>query len=188
MKNPLPRWLEQILAVACIVAALWLWLHAERRRAADGALADVQLRAATARAKAWQSFYATYAGRVDTIADTVTRVRAVLRVDTLWRHDTTHVAGDTVQRTLVPTSTLGRMDAALRACGRLASSVVPLHAACDSLVAAANDRTAAVQAKLDAERPRWYDRIGINAGYGVMQDGTVVRAGPVLAISVRVWP
>ncbi|GAC1683170.1 MAG: hypothetical protein NVS9B3_00990 [Gemmatimonadaceae bacterium] len=36
---------------------------------------------------------------------------------------------------------------------------------------------------------RWYDRLGVSAGYGIVSlpDGTL-RAGPVLAAGVRLWP
>lgn len=39
-----------------------------------------------------------------------------------------------------------------------------------------------------AKRKRWQDRVAVGVGYGALRDGTMVRAGPVVAATIRVWP
>lgn len=41
-----------------------------------------------------------------------------------------------------------------------------------------------------ADRRRWYDRIGVGPGYGILFDrqSGVVRHGPTLTLTVRLWP
>lgn len=200
MRNPLPRWLEQLLAVACIAGALWLWLHAERSRAAASAVADAKIHAADSSAKAavydgarWQARYNVAEDTIKRLSAIVQRLRTADAGDTAWMHDTVFVRGE--PRLAIPLPTLARKDSIARSCGALVPSIVPLTTSCDSTVAAAHRETAAEkdkaagwQQKFEAVRPRWYDRCGLSGGVAILRDGTTVRAGPAVMVGCRVFP
>lgn len=67
-----------------------------------------------------------------------------------------------------------------------------LRAACLRCVASASQLGAigdTTLAKVAANERRWYDRLGVSAGYGVLLDRAGdVRHGVTVSASVRLWP
>lgn len=61
--------------------------------------------------------------------------------------------------------------------------------ACIASAAALEHTADTVIVKVGANERRWYDRVGVNTGYGVLLDrGGSVRHGLTVSASVRIWP
>jgi hypothetical protein len=128
----LRRWWPFLLVgilLGAMAGGFFYWLHghdAQIRVEQQLAGRDtvIQWRTDTAAAR-------TAERRVDSV--TVTRLLLQVRTDTLWRHDTVHVAGDTTPRIAIPLGVLVQHDSAFAACDRLNRSCAREHAA-DSLV------------------------------------------------------
>lgn len=109
-------------------------------------------------------------------ADSVEVVRTVTQVRTL-RDSVMVNKTDTmlVERMVYATDTL-RI-----ACGRCAESAGRLKVWSDSSIQFWKGRYELV-------RPSWRDRLGVTVGYGITKDGTNVKVGPQVGVSVRVLP
>jgi hypothetical protein len=190
----LRRWwpyLLLLLALAGLTAAWLRWLHGhDARIRVEQQLAGrdtvIQWRTDTAAAR-------SDARRVDSVmvADILTKVKR----DTLWRHDTVHVAGDTTPRIAIPLGTLTAHDTAFARCERLNRSCAAEHAADSLLIRDLRASVALARTGTATPAPtpvrHWY--LGITAGYGgtLARDTTGARrvyAGPSLVVGATWTP
>lgn len=129
--------------------------------------------------------------RTDTaiLHDTKTVVAYVDRyhADTLWRHDTVRVAGDTSVRIAIPTATLALTDSTIRACRQLADDCAAFRLSANATMAAQQSKIDALSSQINAGRHIW-DRCGISVGAGAVYSAGRIDAGPGILASCKVWP
>lgn len=163
--------------VTAVVAILALWA-VHQCRARDRALAETavlafKLHAADSALQVALDQVIVAAARTDTVREQVTRYVARYAIDTLWRHDTVTVNGET--RLAVPLATIVRTDSMSGACSLLAIRCV------EERVAAERERDAnANKIALLEARPEKSCRGAFlwGAGLGLASGGYVgVRIG-----------
>lgn len=131
-----------VIILAVIAVALGCYaLHEHDARIRSEALWKVKYSAADAALRTRDGELAGAKARTDSASRHVTQLLAAARVDTMWRHDTLHVAGDTTLRVAVPLPTVLRQDSTNAACSLLAVT-------CKAERVAAQNRADAAEHKL----------------------------------------
>lgn len=107
--------------------------------------------------------------------------------DTLWRHDTVRVAGDTTARLAIPLPAVARTDSTIRACQALTNDCAAFRAAANATLLAQQSKIAALSSQIKAQGSIWR-RCGIGAGVAATYAAGRIEAGPAIVASCRFWP
>lgn len=181
MKRQIQLWV--IIAALAVFSAAML-THLTRARSQDNAVWRDRLKTAEANTAVWQARYDSAKGRVDTILVTTTRYITNVKFST----DTLRENPQLIHDTVWVKATLAQADSLRKACTDLKASIVPLKTSCDSTIASVKKERDDWKGRYNAVRPRWYDRIGVNVGYGATESGGHVYAGPQVGVSIKIWP
>lgn len=120
----------------------------------------------------------------DSLAKTVLSVRRDSVTVTKWVTKT-EIEADTLYWYLTDTlrvkEYIRSTDTLRQHCLACVNSAARLHVWSDSSIQFWKGR-------FEAVRPTWRDRVGVTVGYGITKDGTDVKIGPQVGVSIRVFP
>ena len=133
--------------------------------------------------------------RADSLAKRVTVVDTVVRHDTVTLTKQVHVYAtvhDSVLKHVTDTMQVIRYvavaDSTIHACQRVVQDCGRQVATRDTLITALRSELTTANRLTKVEKPGVLSRLGVSAGYGISDQGGKLGVGPMVGLTVRVWP